>query len=205
MKILITGFGAFPGAPFNPTTALAARVAGAARRRGVACVAHVFETRYGAIDRQLPALIAAHRPDVILMFGLAADRQQVCIETLAHNRLAASSPDAGGAVPQRAVIAPGAAPRRRGRAPFGRLVTVARASGIAAAPSTDAGDYLCNYLYWHALGAAAKPGGPRLAVFVHVPLPAQDLRPRSRAKPRVFTFDQLVRAGRAIVSALSRR
>ena len=203
MKILITGFGAFPGAPFNPTTALVARVAGAARRRGVQCIAHVFETRFAVVDRELPALIATHRPHAILMFGLAADRKQVCIETLAHNRLAASSPDASGAVPRRAVIAPGAAPRRRGRAPFGRLVAAARASGIAATPSTDAGDYLCNYLYWHALGTAAKPGGPRLAVFVHVPLPVPG--PRNRAKPRVFTFDQLVRAGRTIVSALIRR
>jgi pyroglutamyl-peptidase len=207
MKILITGFGAFPGAPFNPTTALAARLASAARRRGVRCIAHVFETRYAAIDRKLPALIAAHRPDAILMFGLAADRKQVCIETLAHNRLAASSPDAGGAIPRRAVIARGAAPRRRGRAPFDPLVAAARASGIAAMLSTDAGDYLCNYLYWHALGAAAKPRGPRLALFVHVPLPApvRDARCHGRAKQPNFTFDQLVRAGRAIVSALNRR
>ena len=202
MKILITGFGAFPGAPFNPTTALVARVAGAARRRGVACVAHVFQTRYAAIDRQLPALIATHRPDVVLMFGLAADRKQVCIETLAHNRLAALSPDAAGAAPQRAVIAPSAAPRRRGRAPFEQLLAAARASGTATALSTDAGDYLCNYVYWHALGAAAKPRGPRLAVFVHVPLPLRDPRSCSRVKQPNVTFDQLVRAGRAIVSAL---
>src|SRR5262249_46330816 len=182
MKILVTGFGAFPGAPFNPTTGLVARVAGAARRRGVQCVAHVFETCYAAIDRELLALIATHRPDAILMFGLAADRKQVSIETLARNRLAATSPDASGTVPRRAMIAPSAAPRRRGRAPFKQLLTAARASGIATALSTDAGDYLCNYLYWHALGAAAKPRGPRHAVFVHVPLPVQGPRASRRAK-----------------------
>jgi pyroglutamyl-peptidase len=205
MRILVTGFGAFPGAPFNPTTALVARVAGAARRRGVHCIAHVFDTSYAAVDRELPALIAMHRPDAILMFGLAADRKQVCIETLARNRLAASSPDASGAVPRRALIARSAAPRRRGRAPFDRLRAAARASGIATTLSTDAGDYLCNYLYWHALAAAARPRGPRLAVFVHVPLPMSGSLPRGRAKQPNFTSDQLVRAGRAIISALSRR
>jgi pyroglutamyl-peptidase len=199
--ILVTGFGAFPGAPFNPTAMLAGRIVCAARRRDVHCVAHVFATRYAAVDRELPALIATHRPDVILMLGLAADRRQVSIETWAHNRLARSSPDAGGVVPRRAVIAPGAAPRRRGRAPFARLLAAARASGTATALSADAGDYLCNYLYWRALGAAAKPRGPRLAVFVHVPLPMRGVRPRQRD----FTIDQLVRTGRAIVSTLGRR
>ena len=58
--ILITGFGPFPGAPFNPTGALVTELA---RRRIPALrhirrVAHVFATSYAAVDRELPALLA---------------------------------------------------------------------------------------------------------------------------------------------------
>ena len=72
------------------------------------------------------------------------------------------------------------------------------------APSRDAGNYLCNYVYWRALEAAAEPGGPRLAVFVHVPRVRPSFRPRDRARRRDFTLDQLERAGRAILLAVSR-
>jgi pyroglutamyl-peptidase len=201
--ILLTGFGDFPGAPINPTTALVARLARAARRRGVHCIAHVFATRYAAVDRELPALIAAHRPDAIVMFGLAERRRRVSIETCARNRISAF-PDAGGAVPQRRAIAPGAPAIACGRAPFTRLLAAARQTRVKTALSRDAGTYLCNYVYWRALEAAARPGGPRLAVFVHVPRVGQKFRPRARGGRRTFTLDQLARVGEAVVTAVSR-
>ncbi len=58
MNVLLTGFGPFPGAPFNPTgplvRALARRAQPGARRS-----AHVFRTSYATVDRELPQLIAA--------------------------------------------------------------------------------------------------------------------------------------------------
>ena len=56
--ILITGFGRFPGAPYNPSEPLARTVA---RRRRPALayvkrVVHIFETSYAAVDRDLPKL-----------------------------------------------------------------------------------------------------------------------------------------------------
>jgi pyroglutamyl-peptidase len=200
--ILLTGFGDFPGARINPTTALVARLARSFRRRGVRCIAHVFATRYAAVDRELPALIAAHRPDAIVMFGLAGRRRRVSIEICARNRVSTSFPDAGGAVPLRAAIATGAPSIARGRAPFARLLAAARQSRVNTALSRDAGTYLCNYVYWRALEAAGKPGGPRLAVFIHVPRVAQKFRPRARGRRRQFTFEDLVRAGGAIVAAV---
>jgi pyroglutamyl-peptidase len=105
-------------------------------------------------------------------------------------------------MPQRSAIAPGAPARVRGRAPFMRLVAAARATRVRTVLSHDAGSYLCNYVYWRALEAAARPGGPRLAVFVHVPSVEPKFRPRGRR--RTFTLDALARAGRAIVLAVSR-
>jgi pyroglutamyl-peptidase len=204
--ILVTGFGPFPGASVNPTAPLVARIA---RRRGARCIAHVFATSYAAVDRELPALIATHRPDAIVMFGLAARRRHVSIERFARNRISLRLPDAGGALPRRAAIATGTVAGMRGRAPFARLLAAARAARVTTALSRDAGSYLCNYIYWRALEAAAKPGGPRLVVFVHVPQVADKVRPRAgtrrRTRWRSMAFDDLVRVGDAIVSAVSGR
>ncbi len=87
--ILITGFGAFPGAPVNPTETLVGHLVKAARRRGIRGIGHVFATRCATVDRELPALIARHRPDAILMFGLAARRRRLCIELCARNKTSA--------------------------------------------------------------------------------------------------------------------
>jgi pyroglutamyl-peptidase len=203
-KILVTGFGRFPGAPFNPTTPLVARLVRAGRRRGLDCVAHVFATRYATVDRELPALIAAHRPDVVLMFGLAGRRRHVSIELLARNRMSTWFPDAGGAAPLRAGIVADGAPHLRGRAAFSRLLAAARATRVTTRLSRDAGKYLCNYIYWRALEAAAQPGGPGRVVFIHVPPVAKTSRPRGRARRNQFTLDELFRAGQAILLAIGR-
>ena len=203
--VLITGFRPFPGAPANPTAPLATGLARVGRRRGIDCVAHVFATTYAAVDRELPRLIAAHRPDAILMFGLAARRRHVSIEVFARNRMSTWFPDASGIVPPRAGIVAGAAAATRGRAEFSRLLAAARAMRVKTLLSRDAGDYLCNYVYWRALEAAASPGGPRRAVFVHVPRVSPNARRRVPARRPRFTFAQFLRVGEAILAALSRR
>src|SRR5262249_48238655 len=90
---LVTRFDPLPGASPNPTRALATRVARAGRRRGIDCIAHVFATTYASVDRELPALIEKHRPDAILMFGLAGRRRHVSIEIFARNRMSVWFPD----------------------------------------------------------------------------------------------------------------
>jgi pyroglutamyl-peptidase len=203
--VLITGFRPFPGAPSNPTAALAMRLARAGRRRGTNCIAHVFATTYAAVDRELPRLIATHRPDAILMLGLAARRRHVSIEVFARNRMSVWFPDAVGVVPPRAVIAAGASAATRGRAEFSRLLAAARATRVKTYLSRDAGNYLCNYVYWRALEAAAAPAGPRRAVFVHVPHLSPNARRRGPAQRPRFAFAQFLRVGEAILAALSRR
>jgi pyroglutamyl-peptidase len=201
--ILLTGFGPFPGAPANPTGALIERLA---RRRhpgfaGVRRVAHVFATSYAAVDRDLPALIARERPDALVMFGLAGRTKHIRIETLARNAISCVIPDATGARPPRGVIAPAAPATLALRMPGQRLVAAARATGMPAALSRNAGRYLCNYLCWRASEMADGADAPRLVAFVHVPRLRRRLRMRERTRRRSFTADDLARAGEAIVRA----
>src|SRR5437762_13061544 len=87
--VLVTGFGPFPGAPFNPTGPLVERLARLRRPAlgDVTIVPHVFQTSYAAVDRELPELIARHKPDALLMFGLAPRAKALRIETRARNAL----------------------------------------------------------------------------------------------------------------------
>jgi pyroglutamyl-peptidase len=200
--ILITGFGPFPGAPFNPTGPLVQRLARLRRPAWAHAkiVTHIFQTSYAAVDRDLPKLLARYRPDVLLMFGLATRARRLRIETRARNALALL-PDAGGASLRRAAIALHQGPALTMRMPGRRLLAAVRAARVPAALSRDAGRYLCNYLCWRASEAAAKKGGRRLTAFVHVPNIARGARPRSQR--RALTMIDITRAGANLLAAVS--
>ena len=187
--ILVTGFGPFPGAPHNPTAVLVKRLT-RQQRTGFRVVGHVFETRYDAVDRELPALLKKHKPDAILMFGLHSRANTLRIEMVARNVLGRVR-DAGGHLPRSAAIVRGAAHMPM-RSPASRLGRAARRAGIAARTSRDAGKYLCNYLCWRATEAASRP-----AAFIHVP-PVR--RNAFRKGTRVFTPAALDRAASAILA-----
>jgi len=201
--ILVTGFGPFPGAPFNPTGALVRSLARTREptRIPLKVVTHVFETSYDAVDRELPALIARHKPDALLMFGLAARRRRLSIETVARNSLG-RLPDATGRIAKATAIAAGAPPRLAMATPAQALLAAARAAQVPAAISRDAGNYLCNYLCWRASALAGKRNGPKYAAFVHVP----ELKPANRTTAvtrRTIDADALAVAGGAMLLALA--
>lgn len=194
LRILITGFGPFPGARFNPTPELVTRLANMRRPAfaDILRIAHVFPVSYGAVDRELPRLLAQHRPDALLMFGLAARTPFIRVETRARNDVTLLWPDAEHTRVRQSAIVPGAGPQ-----PFGphthALLRAGLRSGLDIRPSCDAGRYLCNYLSWRGIEATQAPGGPALAAFIHVPLLARD--PRSRR----LTMPQLLEAGEALL------
>jgi pyroglutamyl-peptidase len=201
MRVLLIGFGPFPGAPHNPSAALAGALT--VRRRpafaGLDRSTHVFATTYAAIDHDLPKLFA-WRPEIVLLFGLAGRRRQICVETRARNAISVLFPDASRYRPQRGVIEPGGPAALQGGAPFARLLGAMRASKLPARLSRDAGRYLCNYAYWRAL-QRARDGRP-LVQFVHIPAVARGPRPQRRAPHRPPTLPQLVRAAEALLVAL---
>jgi pyroglutamyl-peptidase len=208
--ILLTGFGPFPGAPFNPTGPLVAELAKHQHRDfpDVRRVAHVFPTSYQAVDQELPALLARQRPDVLVMFGLASGARRIRIETRARNALAPMTPDASGYFPAARRIARDAARSRPLPVPADRLLAAARSAGMPSVLSRSAGSYLCNYLCWR---VSEQADGPRIPAFVHVPSvyepgaqPPNRRWPNwlwSRLRPRFFSLDELVHGCEAIVLA----
>src|SRR5271167_4784259 len=140
MRIVLAGFGPFPGAPVNPSAALVKALA--QRRRpafaGIDIATHVFATSYDAVERDLPKLLA-RKPDIVLIFGLAARRRHVCVETLARNAASLVIPDVDGEKPVQGEIELGAPAAMRGRAPFARLLRALQQSAVPARLSNDAG------------------------------------------------------------------
>jgi pyroglutamyl-peptidase len=170
LRILVTGFGPFPGAPENPTGPLV-RALGRnprAAKDGVTIKAHVFPTRYKAVDRALPRLLKTFKPDALIMFGLATRSRKIRVETLARNRIS-DHPDAGGSTRGPGAIDAQSERSLKVRAPATALLRALEHAGLPARLSRNAGDYLCNYTLWHATCAAADRTGPKLAAFVHVP------------------------------------
>lgn len=206
MRVLITGFGPFPGAPFNPTQQLVRRLE-TLRRPAFDAVdrsSHIFTVSYGDVDRDLPKLLAERRPDVLLMFGLAARTPHVRIETRARNAITTIWPDAAGTRIRLGKIAPGAAEALTFGPHTARLLRAALQTDVAAKSSRDAGRYLCNYVCWRAIEARAASAHPPLAAFIHVPLvPRGTVSRRKGGRPRV-SFEQLVDAGEAILLEMLR-
>jgi pyroglutamyl-peptidase len=204
LTILVTGFGPFPGARFNPTGALVQhltrirRPAFAAMRR----IEHVFPTSYAILDKDFPALMRQHRPDIVLMFGLASRTRHLRVETMARNLLYVSLPDVTGTRPAQTKLAGGEIMALRTCAPCRRLLQAARMARVRAALSHDGGRYLCNALYWRALEAASQPDGPRLAAFIHVPKVPRHSVPRAHLRRRQVNMADLRRAGEAILRAV---
>jgi pyroglutamyl-peptidase len=202
ITILLTGFGPFPGTPFNPTTPLVKTLA-RLRRPALAdatIIAHIFPTSYAAVDEELPKLIVRIRPDALLMFGLAPRAKKIRVETRARNA-ASIFPDVGGASPRRHSVEVGAPTALPLPLPARRLLSAVRSARVPAALSHDAGGYLCNYLCWQAAEAARRPRGPRLVAFIHVPNVRHHARPR--AAKRRFTLDDLARAGERLIVAIA--
>jgi pyroglutamyl-peptidase len=200
LRILITGFGPFPGAPFNPTGPLVARLLRLRRPAfsDVELSGHIFPVTYKAVDRELPQLLAKHQPHALLMFGLATRTPYLRIETRARNAVTTLWPDADHTLVRNGSIAGGANAKKFGTH-TAKLLRAAIGSGVDARASRDAGSYLCNYLSWRAIEAAGKDDGPRLAAFVHVPLVARDGAPPRKGVTHRVTLEELVDAGEAVL------
>jgi pyroglutamyl-peptidase len=204
LRILVTGFGPFPGAPHNPTQALVARLA-KLRRPAFADVelsSHIFPVTYKAVDRELPLALAEHRPHAVLMFGLASRTAHVRVETRARNAVTMLWPDAAQTRSRKGSIAGGADAKMFGPH-TAKLLRAAVGTGLDARASRDAGSYLCNYLSWRAIEAVDADSGPRLAAFVHIPLLARDAASRRKGMPRI-TLEELVDAGEAMLLEMVR-
>ena len=152
-RILVTGFGPFPGVAVNPTTQLVEAIA-AESLPGIA-------TRLLPTTWQVCADVAAAAPafDGVVMFGVAAPARRIRYERVALPDVTAA-PDAAGAMPSGRRLS-----YRASRLPVPMLAKAARRAGFPVRVSHSPGRYICNAAY-----GAALANNPK-TLFVHIPLP----------------------------------
>lgn len=167
-RVLITGFGPFPGVPDNPSAWLAEMVAADPQGHDCHLHAEILPTEWDSVAARAPQLFEALQPRVLLHFGLCRYAQGFRIERAAHNRILPRA-DMTGALPETRTILPNGPDRLDTDFPVASLAAHLRTRGLAAASSRSAGRYLCNFLYYRSLAWAAEQERPPLACFVHIP------------------------------------
>ncbi len=176
IKVLVTAFGAFPGAPSNPTMALARELE---RRHGkrlarlsIGLHTRVLPVRFADVEGALSAALEEVRPDVVLHLGLAARRAALSVERRALNRLGTLRPDAARAFAGSGVVLPEEPFQRLARWPAQRIRAAMDRVAVTRL-SIDAGDYVCNQTLFLTLARTRGPVG-----FIHIPRPRKGGRRR---------------------------
>ena len=198
--VLVTAFEPFGGETVNASWQ-AARSLDGCRCGDALAVARLLPCVYGACVADFVEAFERLRPEAVLMTGQAASRGIVFVERIARNSAGAATPDNRGVA--------GAAMKLSGPGLLEATVSAndiaqaIRAAGLPARVSSNAGDYVCNHLFYGALSYLLDkaPGTP--AVFIHLPA-APEQTPRRASRRRLATADAALALKAAIAAMTSR-
>lgn len=201
-RVLITGFGPFPGVPRNISATVAERLGHAVRRRfpSAHVVFSALPTEWHIAPDHVGDLVADLRPRVALHFGVSEQAQGFVIETVARNH--AHKVDAAGMMPELPLLDPFGPPEMATQLPAARLRTRLERLGLPVRLSRDAGAYLCNAVFYRSVLAqrAADNGGR--SGFIHLPVRVPDRHlPGERRRPTSLDLDRAVHGGVEIIAA----
>lgn len=169
IRLLVTGFTPFPGAPHNPTEQLIRHFEANPPLGGldVECRFAVLPVDYADAIPALEEFASGFEPHVAVHFGLAKEAAGFRLERLARNGIASDRPDNAGAVPEASPIRHGAADIPSSL-PLLRIAEALGARGHTVEWSDNAGGYLCNYVFFHSVAGICRGLVAPLSGFVHV-------------------------------------
>lgn len=175
-RVLLTGFGPFPGVPNNISIAFSNSVATALRQQngGLEIETAILPVEWQAIAICVRALYETSPPNLAVHFGVSSQARGLVLEQTAHNACAPER-DACGHLPDQAPLSQGKSARRATALNIADLISgLPAASAARVAHSHDAGRYLCNAAYFVSLTCAEGLAAKSTALFIHLP---QDLHP----------------------------
>lgn len=191
---VLTGFRAFPGVANNPTQALIEHFAAHPEALPAGTRLALLDVDYRTVGPMLDALLV-DPPAALVLTGFSAQATAITLEAQASALCAPDKPDVGGFVPNVA-----------GAPPLGTALDLARLHALVEweAPCTishDAGQYLCNFAYAHALKQVALAGLATQVLFVHVPAIAGT--PLAETSAASLPLDAMARAVALLVAELA--
>lgn len=161
MRVLVTAFRPFGGMDRNPSWEAIRHLEGA-RLGGAELRVAELPVSFEEAPRKLREHALCHSPTAIVLFGLAATRRAISLETIARNRNGDSADEGGATAP--GAIEPGAVDSLESALPLARIHAALSREGLPVEWSDDAGGYVCNRVFWEARRHLQPPSG-----FVHVP------------------------------------
>jgi len=134
----------------------------------------VLPVVYGDATRALADAIAETEPTAVVALGQANGRDRVTVERVALNLVTETAADnAGRSLAEEPVLIGGPA-AYWGTLPVVEVVSALLAAGVPAAPSPDAGGYVCNHVFYGLMHLIATERPDLRGGLVHVPcLPEQ--------------------------------
>jgi pyroglutamyl-peptidase len=168
--ILTTGFFAFPGAPENPTAwAIGELERDGWQPKGARLATRILPVRYDMWEREFVPLLSEQRPNAVVAFGLSAKATGFTLESTARNHLGLGRPDACGAPAPSAWLRDDGPATFDSALPLAEIAAALRRHELPFSPSDDAGDYVCNLLFYRLMAHIGAIGTPSVAGFIHVP------------------------------------
>ncbi|MFZ2101661.1 MAG: hypothetical protein WAU86_13955 [Oricola sp.] len=203
VRLLVTGFTPFPGAPVNPTEHLIRRFEAdpPLSREDAEFRFAVLPVEYRAAIPALEDAAADFDPHIAVHFGLAQEAAGFRLETLARNEIVARIPDNAGDRPEPGAIRDGSG-HVASSLPLAEIATALDAAGLPVEWSDNAGGYLCNYVFYHSAGGICRGLSGAMHGFVHV---GQVNLPGAMSGEAAMDFNKLVQGTELILQTCIRR
>ena len=192
--ILILGFSKFPGVPYNPAEGLVRHLAETnwTPDPTVAVDYQVLSTTFAAAE-QVTAKIHCQKPyDLILAFGVDAQADGFQLERVARNFVSMQKLDADGVTSTNPLIEKQGPEFLLSHVDVSGLADTLNAQGYRCRVSEDAGDYVCNFLYFKLLLKSRDSGD---ILFVHIP---QIIAGEDKTEVSGFEMEVLTEGAKAI-------
>jgi len=191
-RVLVTGFEPFDGSAVNPSQQLVDALDDDVAKA-------LLPVSYARAADELRRVIREAKPDVVICFGQADGRTGISVERFAHNLDEASTTDNDAAPGSGTAIDPHGPLAYASTLPVDEIVAALHAKGIPAAPSRDAGGFLCNHVFYVLMQALGQDRPRARGGFVHVPLlPEQALDKAAATMP----LESLVLAAQTILAVV---
>lgn len=171
--IIITGFAPFGNLPDNPSRTCARMAVSLLNAEGIDAAFVEVPVEFDGAFPTVQNVVRDHKlaaGDGLICVGVAANRRSVSLETTAKNIIDARIPDNAGKQPRDTKIAPDGPDTIPTRLPVKAALEQIKKSGIKVDFSDDAGEYVCNCLFYEIVHDADMKNHGVLTGFVHVPL-----------------------------------
>jgi pyroglutamyl-peptidase len=201
LNVLLIGFTPFADVRMNPSQIIVDEVARRYRLgHDVTVCGQTLDTVYESAGVEVCKLIVAQRPNIIALFGVAPERDDITVERFALNIDDCPEPDNAGDIRSGTAVLKEGPIAYRSTLPVDALCRHLQANGLPAHPSNHAGTYVCNHVFYLARNQADALGLSAMCGFIHVPMPVTV--PGLTGADFRFTIYDLVRAGELCVDYL---